>query len=226
MRVEEREVAIPVERGSISATWTVPDHARGVVVFAHGTGSGRRSARNRFLAGALQEAGFATLLLDLLTVEEEETEALSGYLRIDVDLLTRRLAAAVAWLGRSPEVGVLPVGIFGASTGTAAALRVAADNPGQVLAVVSRGGRPDLAGEKLRFVRSPVLLIVGGDDDVVLTLNERALTHVPTTKELIVVPHATRSFEEPGALGHVAELARRFFDRFLALPPLAVVEPR
>ena len=218
MRAIEREVGIPLEHGVLLATWTIPAHARGVVVFSHGSGSSRRSVRNRFVAGLLQESGFATLLLDLLTEDEEETEALSGYLRFDVELLARRLRHGLAFVARS-ELGGLPIGLFGASTGAAAALRVAGDMQETVLAVVSRGGRPDLAGENLRRVRAPTLLIVGGDDDIVLTLNERALPLLPGPKELIVVSGATHLFEEPGALERVAAHARTWFDQFLLETP-------
>lgn len=214
MQVNEREIAIPLDHGLVRATWTVPSHARGVVVFAHGSGSSRRSVRNRFVSGLLQDAGFATLLLDLLTEEEEDTEALSGFLRFDVELLAARLRAGVAFVGRSEAAG-LPVGLFGASTGASAALRVAADLPDVISAVVSRGGRPDLAGENLRLVRAPTLLVVGSDDDVVLTLNERSMSLLSCPKDLVVVPGANHLFEEPGSLERVASHARTWFDRFL-----------
>ncbi len=222
MRALEREVTVSLERGAIAGSWTLPTRARGVVVFAHDTGCSRRSARNRFVAGVLQEAGYATLVLDLLTEEEEDEESLSGYLRFDVALLTERLLAGVSWVARS-EAAELPLGVFGVSTGAAAALRVAAERPEQVQAVVSRGGRPDLAGESLHLVRAPTLFVVGGDDDVVVTLNERAMHHLQAHKQLVVVPHATRLFEEPGALERVADLARQWFERFLSPSPEVVV---
>jgi dienelactone hydrolase len=218
----EREVSIPLDHGVALATWSQPGHARGVIVFAHGSGSSRRSVRNRFVAGFLQEAGYATLLLDLLTAEEEETEALSGYLRFDIDLLANRLFSGISWVQRNDGAG-LPLGLFGASTGAAAALRVAAERTDVIRAVVSRGGRPDLAGENLRRVVQPVLLIVGGDDDIVLTLNERAMSLLPGQKGLVVVPGASHLFEEPGALENVAAHARVWFDQFLVEAPAVVV---
>ena len=217
MGASERDVPIPLEKGFITGTWTVPSHVRGVVVFAHGTGSGRRSARNRYVAHRLQGVGFATLLLDLLTEQEEGTETLGGYLRFDVDLLKRRLSSALAWVARS-ECARVPVGWFGASTGAAAALRLAAEEPDSVAGVVARGGRPDLAGECLPRVRAPTLLVVGADDDIVVTLNERAMSALACIKDLVVIPGAGHLFEEEGTLESVAEHARTWFDRFLVEP--------
>ena len=218
----EREVAIPVDTGIASATWAMPAHARGVIVFAHASSSSRKSVRNRFVAGYLQEGGYATLLLDLLTSAEEETEALSGYLRFDIDLLAKRLKHGIEWILRN-EGGGLPIGLFGASTGAAAAMKVAAGASDVVRAVVSRGGRPDLAGDLLRSVQQPTLLIVGGDDDIVLTLNERAMDLLPGRKDLVVVSGATHLFEEPGALERAAAHARTWFDQFLEQPPQVIV---
>nr|WP_239076763.1 alpha/beta fold hydrolase [Actinocatenispora rupis] len=192
---------------------TVPAPARGVVLFAHGSGSSRHSPRNRMVAAALADAGFATLLLDLLTVAEDT--ALDT--RFDIDLLTRRLTAAADWLARTEATEALPLGLFGASTGAAAALRLAADHPDTVRAVVSRGGRPDLAGaDTLARVRAPTLLLVGGADESVLALNERAATALAGTYRLVVVPGATHLFAEPGALERVAAEARAWFTTTLA----------
>ena len=196
------------------ADLAVPEGARGVVTFAHGTGSGRHSPRNRRVADVLRAGGFATLLLDLLTQGEEQVDLRTRHLRFDVELLARRLAAAAAWVDQQPDLGGLPLGYFGASTGAAAALIAAADGPGDVGAVVSRGGRPDLAGDRLARVRCPTLLIVGGADDAVLDLNRRALAHLQGAgceAALEVVPGATHLFEEPGALDTVAELATQWF---------------
>jgi putative phosphoribosyl transferase len=188
----------------------LPDSASGVVVFAHGSGSGRHSPRNRQVASKLNEAGFGTLLMDLLTAEEDELDRITAEHRFNIPLLAERLTAAIEWL-RQGEEGTLPIGIFGASTGAAAALVAAAKRPDGVAAVVSRGGRPDLAGPALARVRAPTLLIVGGADHVVLELNRRALEQVQTKKQLVVVPGAGHLFEEPGALEQVAALAADWF---------------
>jgi pimeloyl-ACP methyl ester carboxylesterase len=201
----------------LEANWNVPLGARGVVVFAHGSGSSRHSSRNRLVAGALQRESLATLLLDLLTVEEEEEDRSSGHLRFDIGLLAGRLVGATEWLRGRPEAAGLPVGYFGASTGAAAALVAAARLPDEVAAVVSRGGRPDLAGDGLARVRAPTLLIVGGDDVPVIGLNRKALARLAAAeKELVIVPGATHLFEEPGTLEEVARLAADWFGRHLA----------
>jgi len=202
----------PVLEGDL----VVPDGARAVVLFAHGSGSSRLSPRNRFVAGVLQEAGLATYLVDLLTEEEEEADRLSGHLRFDVQLLARRLGGAMETLSRDPRTGKLPLGLFGASTGAAAALVVAAERPDAVRAVVSRGGRPDLAAEALDRVRCPTLLLVGARDEVVIDLNREAMARMSAPVELEIVPDATHLFPEPGALERVAELARDWFDRYVA----------
>lgn len=196
---------------------TVPERPAGIVLFAHGSGSSRNSPRNREVAGRLNAAGFGTLLFDLLTAQEERADARTGELRFDIALLARRLAAAVDWLDGQPSARELPCGLFGASTGAAAALTTAAERPAQVRAVVSRGGRPDLASQPPGAVRAPVLLIVGGQDTQVLALNEATLPGLPAGSELEVVPGATHLFEEPGALDQVAALAERWFARHLAL---------
>jgi putative phosphoribosyl transferase len=192
----------------------LPDGASGVVVFAHGSGSGRQSPRNRQVASRLNEAGLGTLLMDLLTAEEDELDRVTGEHRFDITLLAGRLTAAIDWL-REGEATRLPIGLFGASTGAAAALVAAAARRDDVAAVVSRGGRPDLAGPALLQVRAPTLLIVGGADHVVLELNRRALEQLRTEKQLVVVPGAGHLFEEHGALEQVAALAADWFSRHL-----------
>jgi dienelactone hydrolase len=214
----ESEVAIAVEGGALTGTLTVPAGSRGLVLFAHGSGSGRFSPRNRQVASGLQDAGMATLLLDLLLPEEDARDQYTAEFRFDVQLLARRLATATAWAKGERDIGELPVGYFGASTGAAAALIAAADEP-KVAAIVSRGGRPDLAGEALARVRAPTLLIVGGADTVVLGLNRRALEALASPiKELAVVPGATHLFEEPGALEAVTRLAVDWLRRYLRSP--------
>lgn len=212
-----RPIPVPGAPGGeleLPADLVVPRQAGGCVVFAHGSGSGRLSPRNRQVAGALNDAGLATLLLDLLTPAE------AGERRnvFDVELLAERLVAAARWLGEQPETLGRPLGYFGASTGAAAALRAAAGAGPPVSAVVSRGGRPDLAGPSLPAVRSPTLLIVGARDEAVLALNRDALAQLGCEAELAVVPGATHLFEEPGTLEQVAELARDWFLRHLESP--------
>jgi dienelactone hydrolase len=190
----------------------LPENAQSIVLFAHGSGSSRLSPRNNFVARELRAAGLGTLLLDLLTREEDQTYET----RFDIGLLTRRLADATRWVKGHPSTRNLPVGLFGASTGAAAALRVAADMPREVGAVVSRGGRPDLAGnEKLTQVLAPTLLIVGGADSQVIKLNEKGYSELRCEKEMAIVPGATHLFEEPGALANVATLAAHWFARHL-----------
>jgi dienelactone hydrolase len=193
----------------------IPHEARGVVIFAHGSGSSRHSSRNRFVAHELQTAGIGTLLMDLLTRQEEVVDSRTGHLRFDIGLLADRLVAARRWVGAREDVGKLPVGYFGASTGGGAALVAAAREPEEVAAVVSRGGRPDLAGRALPHVRAPTLLIVGGHDDVVIGMNENAKAQMLCEVRLEIVPGATHLFEEAGALERVAELARGWFLRYL-----------
>jgi putative phosphoribosyl transferase len=207
----EREVEIASGTRTLCGILNVPPAAKGVVAFAHGSGSGRFSPRNQFVAGVLQEAGLATLLLDLL----EESESGDRAKVFDINLLAERLGMAAAWLKCQPMTKALPLGYFGASTGAGAALVAAATDPETVRAVVSRGGRPDLAGEYLKSVRAPTLLIVGGNDRVVIELNQRAFDLLTCPKDLIIVPGATHLFEEPGALEEVARLARDWFIRYL-----------
>jgi putative phosphoribosyl transferase len=185
------------------------------VLFAHGSGSSRHSARNRYVARVLNEAKLATLLIDLLTVHEEVIDARTAHLRFDIDLLTERLVDATDWLTQFPDTKDLPIGYFGASTGAAAALAAAVLRPDAVGAIVSRGGRPDLAATALARVRAPTLLIVGGEDGQVIELNRRALAQLRCEKQLTIVPGATHLFEEPGALDEVARLARNWFERHL-----------
>ena len=206
-----REVRIPSGPAVIHADLTVPDASQGIVVFAHGSGSGRHSQRNRQVASALQRERLATLLVDLLTEDEASRDERTGELRFDIDLLARRVVDAIDWIAREPAVRHLPVGIFGASTGAAAALFAAAHRPHRVRAVVSRGGRPDLAAPVLAQVEAPTQLIVGGDDMEVLALNEHAFAQLRCESVLEIVPGASHLFEEPGALDAVADLARAWF---------------
>jgi len=205
------EVGIGSDRLHLAGTLTVPASAAGLVLFAHGSGSSRHSPRNRRVAETMQRAGLATLLFDLLTKAEERDEEFTGHLRFDIGLLASRLRLATAWAGRDERTAALRVGYFGASTGAAAALVAAADEEADVGAVVSRGGRPDLAGDALPRVQAPTLLIVGGADEGVVPLNEEALARLRCTKRLEIVPGATHLFEEPGALDRVADLAARWF---------------
>lgn len=207
----ERAVRVPAGGLALDGDLVSPERPRGIVLFAHGSGSSRRSPRNRFVAGALQAAGMATLLLDLLTTDEESVDQWTGELRFDVPFLARRLGAAAAWLAQETATAALPLGVFGASTGGGAALVLAADAPARVRAVVSRGGRPDLAGAALANVHAPTLLIVGGNDPEVLALNRSALARLGGEKSLAVVPGATHLFEEPGTLEEVARLAAGWF---------------
>jgi putative phosphoribosyl transferase len=215
---QARGVEIPVDRAAVDvrADLAVPERSGAVVVFAHGSGSSRHSPRNRRVAERLQRHGFGTLLLDLLTEEEEAVDVRTGELRFDIGLLADRLVDAVAWLDRRPELSRLPVGLFGASTGAGAALVAEARLDGRIGAIVSRGGRPDLAGDHLSAVRAPTLLIVGGRDDVVLGMNRRAMDRMRCERALEVVPGATHLFEEPGALERVATLAADWFGSHLA----------
>ncbi len=215
----ECAVRLAVDAGTvIDGDLIVPDDATGIVVFAHGSGSGRHSPRNRQVAKSLQRQGLATLLLDLLTPDEERLDDRTGRLRFDIDLLASRLAGAAAWVENEPATGSLPVGYFGASTGGGAALVAAAERPQVVGAVVSRGGRPDLAGPALPRVTAPTLLIVGGYDQPVIGMNREAMAQMTGEVQLEIVPGATHLFEEPGTLEAVAELARNWFLQHLGSP--------
>jgi putative phosphoribosyl transferase len=211
VKATEREVTIPSGRRRLSGILKVPPSATGVVAFAHGSGSGRFSPRNQFVARVLQEAGLATLLLDLL--EEEEAEDRGKV--FNIGLLAERLQSAADWLSQEPATRALRLGYFGASTGAGAALVAAARHPEAIGAVVSRGGRPDLASDFLPLVQAPTLLIVGGNDDVVIELNEEARRLLRCPNELVIVPGATHLFEEPGTLEEVARLAKEWFVRYL-----------
>jgi dienelactone hydrolase len=193
----------------------VPDGASGIVLFAHGSGSSRHSPRNQFVARTIREAGVGTLLFDLLTKEEEAADAYTGHLRFDIGFLAKRLVDATKWITAQPKTRHLRIGYFGSSTGAAAALIGAVELRDVVAAVVSRGGRPDLAGEALPKVKAPTLLIVGGNDDVVIGLNEEAYAQLSFEKELKIVPGATHLFEEPGTLEQVAQLAAQWFKQKL-----------
>lgn len=210
-KTKERQVEIPSGQRRLSGILRVPSGAVGVVAFAHGSGSGRFSPRNQFVARALEKGGLATLLLDLL----EEEEAGDRAKVFDIELLAERLQSAADWLRREPETSVLCLGYFGASTGAGAALMAAAQHPSAVGAVVSRGGRPDLARTYLASVKAPTLLIVGGNDEPVIELNEQALHLLRCPKELVIIPGATHLFEEPGTLEEVARLAKQWFVRNL-----------
>ena len=204
---------VSIDAGGITLTGdlVLPDAARGVVCFAHGSGSSRHSPRNREVAEVLQRAGLATLLIDLLGEDEERVDRVTAELRFDIPLLGRRVTAAVDRLGERADTADLPLGHFGASTGAAAALVAAAERADRVRAVVSRGGRPDLAGDALPAVRAPVLLIVGGEDRQVLGMNEQAATELTAEHRVVVIPGATHLFEEPGTLEAAADAARDWF---------------
>jgi pimeloyl-ACP methyl ester carboxylesterase len=212
----ERAVRIDTAGVALEGDLVIPEGALALVVFAHGSGSSRFSPRNRYVARLLNKRRLATLLVDLLTPAEEEQDALSGRLRFDINLLADRLMGATDWASREPATQRLPLGYFGASTGAAAALVAAALRAERVGAVVSRGGRPDLADVALRDVRAPTLLIVGGNDPEVLELNRMALKLMSCVRQLAIVPGASHLFEEPGALDEVARLARDWFLRHLA----------
>lgn len=216
--IEDREITLPLGNVTLAGNLCIPVGARAIILFAHGSGSSRFSPRNRAVADVLCHAGLATFLFDLLTREEEATDANTAHLRFDIPFLADRLAQATRWLLAQPGMETLAAGYFGASTGAGAALIAAAQLPQDVRAVVSRGGRPDLAGGALAHVHTPVLLIVGGNDQQVLTLNQQAFEMLPGQKHLEVVPGATHLFEEPGALEQVAGLAQSWFLQHLAPP--------
>jgi pimeloyl-ACP methyl ester carboxylesterase len=211
----EHLVEIPAGAVHLAADVSIPDRAQGVVVFAHGSGSSRRSPRNRSVALSLQQRRFATVLTDLLTPDEAEVDNIDGHLRFDIDFLGRRVVWLIDWARLAPGLQALRLGLFGASTGAAAALVAAADRPRDVAAVVSRGGRPDLAGASLPRVVAPTLLIVGGLDIEVLELNTWAQARMRTRPDVAVVPGSGHLFEEPGALERVARLAGDWFERYV-----------
>jgi len=215
MNIPTQTLTIVVSDVTLEADVAVAEPAVGVVLFAHGSGSGRHSPRNRYVAEEFQHAGLATVLADLLTREEEIADARSGTYRFDIGLLAGRLIALTEWANAYEATAGLGIGLFGASTGAAAALVAAAARPEDVRAIVSRGGRPDLAGDDLRGVHQPTLLIVGGNDDVVIELNRQAMQHISAETRLEIVPGATHLFEEPGTLERVAALATDWFLRYL-----------
>jgi putative phosphoribosyl transferase len=212
--VTRSELIVPAGGDNLNADLAVPAEATGIVLFAHGSGSSRLSSRNRFVAGELNRVKLATVLADLLTADEEQIDLATRGFRFDISLLTGRLVHIIDWLQTDPETRRLPLGLFGASTGAAAALNAAAGRPALVRAIVSRGGRPDLA-TLLSEVQAPTLLIVGGNDTGVIGMNEQALRSLPAEKRLEIVPGATHLFEEPGKLAVVAELAGNWFLRHL-----------
>ena len=210
--LRDEEVTLTAGPVSVAGHLTIPEQPSGIVVFAHGSGSSRHSPRNRYVANVLNEAGLATLLFDLLTTDEESDRANV----FDIGLLAGRLVDVTCWLAGQPDTAALPVGYFGASTGAGAALVAATDSRVKVAAVVSRGGRPDLAGTFLRNLHAPTLLLVGSRDEVVLQLNRQAQAAIPGECQLVVVPGATHLFEEPGTLERVAVLARDWFVHYLS----------
>jgi putative phosphoribosyl transferase len=206
-----KEVRIPAGRATMDGNLTVMDQARGLILFAHGSGSSRHSPRNQFVARTLNDAGLATLLFDLLTPEEESVDLYTREHRFDIGLLAERLIYATKWAKEQKETRDLRIGYFGSSTGGGAALVAAAELPNEIFSVVSRGGRPDLAGDALPKVKAPTLLIVGGEDHVVIDLNEQARARMKCECKIDIVPGATHLFEEPGALEQVAKLASDWF---------------
>lgn len=214
-KIPKKAVRISMDHIILDGDLAIPLAAQGVVVFVHGSGSSRFSPRNRFVAQYLQRDGLATLLFDLLTHTEEEIDNYTMKLRFDIGLLAGRLAAVTAWLASQKETRNLDIGYFGASTGAAAALLAETRNPAAVHAIVSRGGRPDLARQALRQVQAPTLLIVGGEDHQVILLNEQALDQLSATKKMVIIPGATHLFEEPGTLESAAQLASQWFRQYL-----------
>lgn len=208
---EEKQVKIPADSVKLDGMLTIPKDAQGLVIFAHGSGSSRLSPRNTLVAGVLQKAGMGTLLFDLLTAKEDEVYES----RFDIPFLTGRLKAATQWVKGQADTAKLKIGYFGASTGTAVALVAAADFGREIKAVVSRGGRPDLAEDALRKVIAPTLLIIGGDDHVVIGLNKKAYDLIKAEKQMEIIPGATHLFEEPGTLEEVAQLAAEWFRKYL-----------
>ena len=209
------QVQVTADNIKLEGNLIIPENPAGVVLFAHGSGSSRHSPRNQFVAQVLQEAGFATLLIDLLTLQEEEQDRYTGHLRFDINLLSQRVMGATNWLTVNPDTANLKIGYFGASTGAAAALVAAAERPLAVGAVVSRGGRPDLASSYLTRVQAPILMIVGSRDTQVIELNRMAFSLLRGEKQIEIVPGASHLFEEPGTLEKVAQLASDWFKRYL-----------
>ncbi len=211
----EHAILIPCDEVQLDGFLHIPREASSIVIFAHGSGSGRLSPRNQFVARELQKMDVATLLFDLLTENEDEIDTVTSQYRFDIDFLATRLVAATKWILKNPLLNKIPVGYFGASTGGGAALVAAARLATLIKAVVSRGGRPDLAGESLRYVEAPTLLIVGGDDEFVIELNQKAFAQLHCEKKLEIVPGATHLFEERGKLEEVSRLANNWFKEYL-----------
>jgi len=209
-------IRVPIESGDLPGDLTIPAGATGLVLFAHGSGSSRHSSRNQFVARSLEIHRLGTLLIDLLTPDEDAIDRRTAGLRFDIGLLAGRLVQMIDWLGRDPRTSTLRIGLFGASTGGGAALVAASDRPTRVMAVVSRGGRPDLANGALPRVQTPTLLIVGGDDRQVIAMNENAMRRMRASVTLRIIPGATHLFEEPGALEDVAALAAEWFGKYLS----------
>jgi pimeloyl-ACP methyl ester carboxylesterase len=212
---DEGVIHIEIGAVTLAGNLLIPPAASGLVLFAHGSGSSRFSSRNRYVASFLREGALGTLLIDLLTTEEERIDERPGHLRFDINMLAGRLVGTVEWLGRQPDTKNLAIGLFGASTGGGAALVAAALRPDRIAAVVSRGGRPDLADDALPLVKAPTLLIVGGDDGPVIGMNRRAYDQMSAVRQLEIVAGASHLFEEPGTLERVAELARGWFQTHL-----------
>ncbi len=208
-------VHIPLDDLLLEGNLTVPEGAKGLVIFAHGSGSSRHSPRNRYVAEVLNDQKLATLLIDLLSQKEEEIDLRTQHLRFDIPMLAQRLVGIANWVESNPNIKHLKIGYFGSSTGGGAALIAAAKKPEHIAAVVSRGGRPDLAGEYLPQVKAPTLLIVGERDPQVIALNKQALAHLNDLSKLNIIPHATHLFEEPGTLEDVAHLAAEWFKKYL-----------
>ncbi|MGJ3250942.1 MAG: dienelactone hydrolase family protein [Elainellaceae cyanobacterium] len=213
--IEERPVHIKTNSIDLEGNLNLPEHPTGVVIFVHGSGSSRHSSRNRYVASVLNQAGFCTLLFDLLTSDEETEDMQTGHLRFNIPFLAERLNDATHWLADHLDTSTLNIGYFGASTGAGAALVSASQHPEQIKAVVSRGGRPDMAHSALPYVNAPTLLIVGGRDTPVIDMNRKALDQLRVEKELEIIPNATHLFPEPGALEDVAKLAQGWFKRHL-----------
>jgi len=211
-------IYVPAGDARLAGELMIPNDARGLVLFAHGSGSSRFSRRNQYVARVLERSGLATLLIDLLTPDEEKLDRRTAHLRFDIPLLAKRLAAIVDWLKRQAHTAALPIGLFGASTGGGAALKAAAERPADIAAIVSRGGRPDLAGGVLPDVKAPTLLIVGGEDTRVIAMNRDAMPRMRGEVSLEIIPGATHLFEEPGTLERVAQLAANWFMQHVPAP--------
>jgi putative phosphoribosyl transferase len=215
-KMKQQDVIIPVAKGTIEGNLAIPNGAKGIVLFAHGSGSSRFSTRNRYVAQVLNSSGIGTLLFDLLTKEEEQLDVMTAEFRFNIALLSQRLEVATQWLMKNPSTKSIAIGYFGASTGAAAAIIAATKFPEVVKTVVSRGGRPDLALDYLQNVKVPVLFIVGGDDTVVIQLNKKAMARVSAEKKLEIIPGATHLFEEAGKLEEVAKLSAEWFSEHLS----------